>query len=225
MPEMNASDSREFQSREFVASAFCPKEDKIIVTLSGAPDWHLIMWNWDPHGNKDKEMMTFTRIGQKGPIDTRDCPFQVSWNPADLNASTMLVTGPNNTYNYLKHKRDPENNPILTHEHSQINNLEAGRNISTNFTCHNWSKSTGMILVCTDAGEMILCQNNGAYKAYILNTPQPSSIECIYSFSSGFLLGVEGSLYVYKDDDGDQRALLVKDAEHVWIKVPDGLDT
>ena len=49
------------------------------------------MWNWDPHGNKDKEMMTFTRIGQKGPIDTRDCPFQVSWNPADLNASTKTV--------------------------------------------------------------------------------------------------------------------------------------
>ena len=60
---MSASENREFQSREFVASAFHPKEEKIIVTLTGQPDWQLIMWNWDPHGNKDKELMTFTKIG------------------------------------------------------------------------------------------------------------------------------------------------------------------
>jgi hypothetical protein len=39
MPEMSASENREFQSREFVASAFHPKEEKIIVTLTGQPDW------------------------------------------------------------------------------------------------------------------------------------------------------------------------------------------
>ena len=62
--------------------------------------------------------MTFTKIGQKGPIDTSMARFQVSWNPFDRTDSQLLVTGPNNTYNYLKYKRDPENNHILTHEHS-----------------------------------------------------------------------------------------------------------
>ena len=151
--------------------------------------------------------------------------FQVSWNPFDRTDSQLLVTGPNNTYNYLKYKRDPENNHILTHEHSQINNLEEGRHISTNFTCHAWSKSTGMILVCTDNGEMILCQNNGAYKSYILQSPQGYSIDSIYPYERGFLLGVEGSFYVYRDDDGDERALLERDGDRIWVKVPGGLDT
>ena len=39
MPEMSGSENREFQSREMVASAFCPKEEKIVVTLTGQPDW------------------------------------------------------------------------------------------------------------------------------------------------------------------------------------------
>ncbi len=220
---MNSNENREFQSREFVASAFCPANDKMVVTLSGSPDWHLILWNWEPHGNRDKEMMTFIKIGQKDPsIDTRLCPFQVSWNPADLNSQTILVTGPNNTYHYLKQKRDPEGNPMFSHEHSQINSLEEGRVNSTNFTCHTWSKSTGMILVCSDSGDMILCQNNGAYKSYILQSPQGNSIDCAYSFSKGFLIGVEGSFYIFKDEDGDQRALLVQDGDRVWVRVSDG---
>lgn len=107
MPEMNA-DNREFQCREFVASAFCPREDKIVVTLTGQPDWQLIMWNWDPPGNKDKELISITRIGQKGPIDDSFCRFQVSYNPFDQTASTILVTGPQNTFVYFKHKREGE---------------------------------------------------------------------------------------------------------------------
>ena len=36
-----------FQSREFVASAFSPTNDKLIITLTGQPDWKLILWNWE----------------------------------------------------------------------------------------------------------------------------------------------------------------------------------
>jgi hypothetical protein len=82
-----------------------------------------------------------------------------------------------------------------------------------------------MILVCTDNGEMILCQNNGAYKSYILQSPQGYSIDSIYPYERGFLLGVEGSFYVYRDDDGDERALLERDGDRIWVKVPGGLDT
>lgn len=42
-----------------------------------------------------------------------------------------------------------------------MNNMHQGVKVSTNFTCHAWSKSTGDILVCTDAGEMIICETTG----------------------------------------------------------------
>lgn len=75
MPEMNSGENRDIQSREFIASAFSPTEDKIIVTLTGQPDRQLIMWNWDPHGNKDQELLTVIQIGQKGPLDNLQVKF------------------------------------------------------------------------------------------------------------------------------------------------------
>ena len=79
------------------------------------------------------------------------------------------MTGPNNTYVYMKAKQEQgAKETVFTQEHSQINSLEQGRSFSQNFTCHAWSRSTGRILVCTDNGEMLLCDPNGEYKAFIL---------------------------------------------------------
>lgn len=55
--------------------------------------------------------------------------------------------------------------------------MEQGRKISHNFTCHSWSNETGQILVCTDNGEMIICENSGQYKAFILDSPVGDSIQ------------------------------------------------
>lgn len=97
--------------------------------------------------------------------------------------------------------------------------LEEGRDISTNFTCHAWSQSTGNILVCTDKGQMLLCANNGEYKSFVLQSPRPHAIDSVFSFSRGFIVGVEGSFYIFKDDEGDERALLVQDGERFYIQI------
>ena len=46
LPEQ-IQDMNAFDSQEFVASAFSPKEERMIVTLTGAPDWQVFLWNWD----------------------------------------------------------------------------------------------------------------------------------------------------------------------------------
>ena len=108
----------------------------------------------------------------------------------------MLVTGPGNTFVYMKQRKE-ENDTIFEHDHSQINNIEQGRNISTNYTCHAWSQTTGMILICTDNGEIILCANNGEYKSYILDSPLGMRIDTCYSFSSGFVICAENKFLIF----------------------------
>ena len=138
----------------------------------------------------------------------------MSYNPFDQSASTILVTGPCNTFVYMKQRRE-ENDTIFTQEHSQINNLEKGRITSNNYTCHSWSQTTGMILVCTDNGEMILCTNNGEFKSDVKEMPQGQCIDAVYSFSNGFVICAENNFIVYQSDDGDERALLRLDGEAI----------
>ena len=83
--------------------------------------------------------------------------FEISFNPFDMEGHSILLTGPCNTFKYIK--KDLDNN--LVTEFSQLANMEQGRKISQNFTCHAWSQATGHILVCTDNGEMIICENSG----------------------------------------------------------------
>jgi len=117
LPEQ-IQDMNAFDSQEFVASAFSPKEERMIVTLTGSPDWQVFLWNWER-----EKLIAKTSIGIQGEIERDICSFQLSYNPFDQSASTILVTGPNNTYVYMKQRKE-ENDIFFTHDHSQINNLE-----------------------------------------------------------------------------------------------------
>ncbi len=218
LPEQ-IQDTNAYDSQEFVASAFSPREERMIVTLTGEPDWQVFLWNWER-----EKLIAKTSIGCQGDIQRDICNFQISYNPFDQSASTMLVTGPGNTFVYMKQRKEENNDYVFTQDHSQINNLEQGRDISTNFTCHSWSQTTGMILICTDNGEMLLCANNGEYKSYILDSPLGKCIDSIYSYSNGFLICAENQFMIFTSDDGDERALLKQDGDNIPVifKDPNG---
>ena len=59
-----------FESQEFVASAFSPKEERMIVTLTGSPDWQVFLWNWDR-----EKLIAKTTIGIQGDVDRSFCNF------------------------------------------------------------------------------------------------------------------------------------------------------
>ena len=188
------------------------------MTLTGAPDWQVFLWNWER-----EKLIAKTSIGLQGEIQRNLCNFMISYNPFD-SGSTILVTGPNNTFVYMKTRKE-DNDWVFTQDHSQINNLEQGRDISTNFTCHSWSKNTGYILICTDNGEMLLCANNGEYKAYILDSPLGKCIDSVYSFSEGFVVCAENNILIYQSEDGDDRSLLRLDGESITLAMRDGTNS
>jgi len=59
--------------------------------------------------------------------------------------------------------------------------MEEGREVSNNFTCHAWSQDTALLIVCTDNGEILIMENSGEYKTYVLESPVGNCIEAIYS--------------------------------------------
>ena len=78
-----------------------------------------------------------------------------------------------------------------------------------------------MILICTDNGEMLLCANNGEYKAYITDAPVGKCIDSIFSFEKGFVICVENMFRIYQTDSGDERALLRLDGASIPIIMRD----
>jgi hypothetical protein len=95
MPEHNADHI--YMSQEIVASAFHPKNEMIVLTLTGMPELTLIMWQWD-----QGKILAKQSIGMRGLTATESqIPYQLSYNPMDLNCSKVLITGPS-TYIYLK---------------------------------------------------------------------------------------------------------------------------
>ncbi len=169
------------------------------MTLCGAPDWQIMLWDWDKC-----RLMSQIALGLTIPQSVPKCSFQVTFNPNDLSSESILLTGPCNTFKYIK--KDGDHN--LTTSHTQINNMDPGKKISPNFTCHSWSQETGHILVCTDNGEMIICENSGDYKAYIMDANPGRSIEAVISLSQGFLIAQGSSLYIYRTSRVDDRAPL-----------------
>jgi len=101
------------------------------------------------------------------------------------------VTG-NQTYKYYQNKDG--NLQIQTR---QIAKKEYSH-ISQNYTAHCWLPE-GKILVGTDQGQIILCENNGEIKRPIADYPGDGfHIEKIIPYSKGFIIvGDRGQMIVY----------------------------
>jgi len=120
--------------------------------------------------------------------------------------NSILVTGPGQTFVYLKYTTNEDKEPMFNSDHTQINNLEEGREISNNYTCHSWAMDTGLLIVCTDNGQILICDNNGEYKVFFLGSPVGEYIEAIIPISNGFLVAIDDKLMLLRSDNGDDRA-------------------
>ncbi len=64
------------------------------------------------------------------------------------------------------------------------------RDISTKYSCHSWMHD-GMLIVCTEIGEIIVCETDGSYLTYVYDSPinyYEFKIEAIIPFSRGFII-------------------------------------
>jgi len=187
-----------------------------LITLTGQPELNLILWQWESGKALAKE-----KIGMRGSITDSLIPYQISYNPGDYSGSSILVTGPS-TFVYLKVKTNEEKEQkeiMFETVHSQINNMDEGRQLSDQYTCHAWDKHTSDLVVCTEQGEILICGNNGEYKQYFLGSPRPHMIEAILALDNGFVVSTESGLMLLRTDDSDERQLLNTVLPNVQVQI------
>ena len=81
----------DYESKEFLAACFhsTPKfENKNLITLTGAPDWMLLFWDWEKEKITNKINIGLTGIppslNHKGPDMEPDYNFTISFNPFEM---------------------------------------------------------------------------------------------------------------------------------------------
>ena len=154
--------------------------------------------------------------------------YKISWNPANFekNKGNLVVTGPGSTFYTFDYERG-EKEDILKDGLVQINSVPEDRQISSNYTAHEWDSTNGQLLVCTDNGEMLLLKNDCDFLAYVLDSPIGNTIECVTATEKGFLVATEDSFYVYENTKGDDRMplRLVGEKSSIAMHVAEAIPT
>jgi len=84
--------------------------------------------------------------------------------------------------------------------------------------------SDGYLIVCTEVGEIIVCNDDGSYEASIPEAPMNDfKIEAIVPFSRGFIVAGNGLIYAYERSEGDTRTLyrLITEPINVQMETKD----
>jgi len=81
-----------------------------------------------------------------------------------------------------------------------------GTQISTNYTCHCWALDSQQPIVCTDMGDMLLLDFNGAFKAYLPESPRGFQIDSIFPFMRGIIVaGENGWIWTFEQNQSDSH--------------------
>lgn len=169
-------------SQEYISLSFAPKQErKFLISLGGHPDWTLVYWQWDK-----QKVLYSAKVSPGSPV------YQVSFNILDY-MNGIIATG-QNVFVWYK--------PI---EGLKVQSQGIGKkepHVSNNYLCHSWLYD-GKLVVGTDSGEILLCDQNCEYRAYFTSGMESWSALCIIPFSNGFLVGGEEARVVMFERNTD----------------------
>lgn len=212
-------DCEDYEAKEFLSACFSLKNENQMITLTGAPDWLLILWDIENCKVLSKiniGLSGFTsnlssgKNGESGVCAEPNHNLMCSYNPYEAE-SYVCVTG-NDTFKYYKIENN-EFQPVFT----QICNKD--RQITTKYSCHEWLADTNLV-VCTEEGEIIVLDNGGQYQGCV---SQPSEhqgkIDCIIPLNQrGFLISSGGTIQPYEkvDDQGEPYQVMTQTPMKVY---------
>eukprot|EP01041_Mallomonas_annulata_P003461 gene3461-6887_t len=179
-------------SREYICMQFS-EDNQYLLTLSGAPDYTLICWNWS------KAKALATAHASSGSPMTR-CSF------SPIDASMSCVTGKDS----VKFFRITERDLRPVHDVQ----LEGH-----NFTCHCWLRQPEDHLVAgTDNGDLVLFRA-GEYICHLACSPGPEkTIFSLLPIPQGVIAGSKNGLFLFfslnpgESDKSPNKFVL----EHSW---------
>lgn len=173
-------------SQEYISMSFAPKQEKkFLISLGGHPDWTLIYWQWDR-----QRVLHSTKVSSGSPV------YQISFNILDY-MNGIIATG-NNVFFWYK--------PIDGLKVQSQGIAKKEPHVSNNYLCHSWLYD-GKLVVGTDSGEILLCDQNCEYRGYFTSGMESWSVLCILPYSNGFLVGGEEARVVMFERNTDDLRL------------------
>ena len=156
--------------------AFAPgQENKWIISLSGAPDYKLVLWNWSLPKVQD-----FIQVSSN-PV------YQISFNIQDYQLG-IIATG----YDTFRCYKTVENKLVP----SATSIARKDPNLSTNYVLHQWLND-GNLIVENDMGDILILDGNCEYIGYIPPKIEGFVAHSIIPYSEGFILGGTGSTMIF----------------------------
>ena len=100
IPDLDAEVDHGINAMEFLGAAFSPiNEKEHLVTLSGSPDWEVILWKWDTF-----KLLARIKLNVTSP-DLDPLSFSISYQKASSSEAKVVVTG-EQTYSFMNLKSE-----------------------------------------------------------------------------------------------------------------------
>ena len=190
----------ENESTSFVSVAFSA-DNKFLITQGAAPDWNLNYWAWD----KGRALASTKTTNSRGARI-----HEVSINPQD--PSLVCVVG-DEIFKFLR-MQEGVFKPIP----NQLAKLRESQ--SQNYVTHAWLTQADheRLVVCTEAGDILLFDNNGEYKMVLPCSPaDQKSCMCVAAFSKGFVIGGDNSMIRVFERSDDPKEVFRKAKEAIAV--------
>ena len=193
-------------SRVYISLCFSAKdESKALYSLTGAPDWNMIIWDWS---KPQPKIITSLKLSGVSKVYSLFCHPKEDEKVGIIgyNMFKTYTLSPDNT---LKMK-----DPLMNKKDSK----DLGH--SQNFLSYCLTKDDNLI-IGTDQGELLLFNTNWEYKNVINSSPYDGfPIEVMMSYSRGFLVcGVNGVIYQYEKHEGDPKIPYLRLDRKIQVKI------
>lgn len=170
--------SEDVAVREYVAISFAPgQENKFLITLSGAPDWSLIYWQWE----RPRALFII-------PVSSGNPVAQLSFNSNDHNHGIVALGL--DLFRWYK----------LTDGRLKVQCSDVHRkdpSVSSNYLSHCWL-SDNRLVVGNEQGQLMLLDQNCEYKTHT-QLDKPGAVRCLVTSLAGFFAGSDsGNVFRYE---------------------------
>ena len=194
--------AQDVQANEFVSMRFS-EDNQLLLTLTGAPDWTLMCWNW-----AKAKLVAFLQVSANTPVSR--CTF------SPIDASIACVTGEDCVKFFRIAERD-------------MRPLQETVMAGNNFTAHCWLRAPeDHCIAGTDAGDLVLFKSS-EYLCHIDCPPgKDFPVVSIISYDGGIIVGSgDGTLFFYtvdasKADSGEGAAAMFSMVKQVATTLTSG---
>jgi hypothetical protein len=77
------------------------------------------------------------------------------------------------------------------------------RESANSFICHAWMQDSARLILCSEGGDIMICENSGEFYAFI-ERDERSSIRAIVPYNRGFVIGWSNGLFSAHERYDDQ---------------------